>query len=89
MDAEYEVTVGDYEIGVDIDAYHYEPPSKKCAQLCETPDEYYGYTELEYHIKFISDGEKDQEGDGLDIPVDISVSELDDAILEAIKGAGF
>lgn len=36
--------------GVVIDSYYYQAPSMKCAALCDTPDEYYGSEEFEWHL---------------------------------------
>lgn len=48
--ADFDTTVCGIPCGVVVDTYHYQPPSKKCAQQCETPDEFYGYTEIEWHL---------------------------------------
>lgn len=87
MSVDYEIGIGDYVIGVDIDHYHYSPPTGRCAQLCETPEDLYGDLDLEYTIKSIYREEtgETEEGDDLDLPEGIEDGDLGDLVLGKIN----
>jgi len=48
--ASFSTTVCGIPCGVVVDSYYYHPPSRKCAALCETPEEYYGDEQIEWHL---------------------------------------
>ena len=79
------ITIGDYEIDVVVDYFHHEPPYKGSARLCETPDEYYGYTEIEYSIVRIDGLNGTEEGDDLDLPSDVDSDMVYELVMEQIN----
>ena len=86
--SEYEITVDGYDMGICLGHYHYTAPSGKCAQLCETPEEFYGDTDLEYQIVWIwGEGDCATTGDDLDLPEGIDRGAVDEAVIRAINGA--
>jgi hypothetical protein len=52
----FEPTEDDHQgftVYVTVDYFRHTPPSGRSAQACETPEEYYGDTELEYSIDLV------------------------------------
>ena len=78
------VEVDGIELGIADITYTVTPPTGACAQLCETPEELYGDTELEYNIVSIWNDEGyphyDVTGDNLTVPPELSESDVDCAV---------
>lgn len=50
QEATFSTTVCGMPCGVVVDSFQYSPPSRKPASLCSCPDEYYGHTDMEWHL---------------------------------------
>ena len=84
--AEYEITVDGYDMGINIYTYEEHPPSGKCAAQCETPEEFYGDTELEYGIMWIwGEGDSATTGEDLDPPEGVDPGAIDEAVIRVIQ----
>jgi hypothetical protein len=82
------------EFGIVLDEYNYTPPSGRCAQRCETPDEYYGHITLEYRIVSIwtdtdHDPHYDMLGDDLSVPPDVNDGDLYYKVLDWARNDNF
>ena len=89
MSGDITVYIDDYVITVRITYYVVVPPWKGSAQTCDNDMDFYGYTDMEYDIIEISHEESgaNKTGDDMDLPDEISRSELDELIHKEIKEA--
>ncbi len=88
---DHTIVIGDYELAIAIDAYAVIPPSGRCRQMCETPEEFYGETILEYRVVRIwglaaPPGQLFTghciPGHDMNLPKEVSRSALDSAVLD-------
>ena len=84
------VLVDGVEFGVMVDEYREIPPTGRCAQRCETPEDLYGETILSYRVVSIwTDGNHaphyDLLGEDLSVPPEINSSDIDEEVLRFCK----
>ncbi|RLB66576.1 MAG: hypothetical protein DRH08_05810 [Deltaproteobacteria bacterium] len=48
--ADFDSRIQGIPCGIVVGHYSYTAPSGRCAQRCETPEEYYGDEEFEFHV---------------------------------------
>lgn len=73
-----ELTINGYTLNIVVDDYSITPPSGKCAARCETPEEFYGDTDISYRIVAI-------QGEDLNRPEDVNEWLLNNEIIEKIN----
>ena len=89
--SDYIVSIGndemDFDLGIDIGYYHCQPPHKGSPHTCDSDMDYYGYTDLDYSIVSIHDGETGEliaEGDDLGLPDGVDSDMVYQDVLEQI-----
>jgi hypothetical protein len=48
--ADHETRVAGIPCGVVVDCFHHQPPFRGSPHLCDSDADYYGYTDLEWHL---------------------------------------